>query len=66
MPMDFLKHAIFTAEVNGETLETNVLVAPIAIILTKILATRRGVPEGVGGMRGCSSPQAERRPGQHG
>ena len=37
--MDFLKHAILTAEVDGETVKTNILAAPLAIVLTKMLAS---------------------------
>ena len=39
LPMDFLKHAIRTAEVDGETVKTNIFAAPLAIVLTKMLAS---------------------------
>ena len=35
--MDFLKLAILTAEVDGETI--NILAAPLAILLAKMLAS---------------------------
>ena len=37
LPMDFLKLAILTAEVDGETI--NILAAPLAILLAKMLAS---------------------------
>ena len=47
LPMDFLKQAILTAEVDGEPVMTNILAPPQVVALTKMFASSWGLPQGV-------------------